>query len=191
MSRTGRRPGAPPTRDVIVTAARRCFGMWGYEATSLRSVAAEARVDPALLIHYFGNKEGLFAAAMALPFRPSELFASLPELTLPEASQTIARLFLQMADSDDSRNAILALVRSAVSNEKAAAIFRGFVTEELLTIVSGLTDRDDARMRASMVAAQLIGVAMLRHVVRVQPLADATQDEIIALIAPVIDQYLR
>ena len=165
--------------------------MWGYEATSLRSVAAEARVDPALLIHYFGNKEGLFAAAMALPFRPSELFASLPELTLPEASQTIARLFLQMADSDDSRNAILALVRSAVSNEKAAAIFRGFVTEELLTIVSGLTDRDDARMRASMVAAQLIGVAMLRHVVRVQPLADATQDEIIALIAPVIDQYLR
>jgi AcrR family transcriptional regulator len=148
-------------------------------------------VDPALLIHYFGSKEGLFTAAMGLPFRPSELFAGLPEMSLAEAARTIVRLFLRMADGDDSRNAMLALVRSAVSNERAAAMLRGFVTEELITIVSGLTDRDDARIRASLVAAQLIGVAMLRHVAKIETLAGATQDEIIALVAPIIEQYLR
>jgi hypothetical protein len=86
---------------------------------------------------------------------------------------------------------MLALVRSAVSNERAAAMLREFVTEELLTIVGGLSDRADARMRASLVAAQLIGVAMLRHVVKIETLADATPDEIVALVAPVIEQYLR
>jgi AcrR family transcriptional regulator len=191
MSRTGRRPGASPTRDAIEAAARRCFGTWGYEATSLRRVAVEAQVDPALLIHYFGSKEGLFTAAMGLPFRPSELFGSLGRLTLPEASRTIVGLFLRMADSDDSRNAMLALVRSAVSNERAAAMLREFVTEEILTIVGGLTDRDDARMRASLVAAQLIGVAMMRHVAKIDTLAEATQEEIVEYVAPVIEQYLR
>jgi hypothetical protein len=128
---------------------------------------------------------------MTLPFRPSELFASVQELPLPEAAQAIARIFLGMADSDDSRNAILALVRSAVSNEQAAALFREFLTEELLALISHLTTGDDARLRASLVAAQLIGIAMLRHVVKVEPLANASPDEIVALIAPVIEQYLR
>lgn len=179
------------TRDAIEAAARRCFGTWGYEATSLRRVAVEAQVDPALLIHYFGSKEGLFTAAMGLPFRPSELFAGLGEMSLPEASRAVVGLFLSMADSDDSRNAMLALVRSAVSNEKAAAMLREFVTEELLTIVGGLTDRDDARMRASFVAAQLIGVAMMRHVAKIETIAQATQEEIVSYVAPVIEQYLR
>lgn len=191
MSRTGRRPGAPPTRDVIVAAARRCFGTWGYEATSLRKIAVEAHVDPALLIHYFGSKEGLFTAAIGLPFRPSELFAGMPELPLPEAAQAIVRLFLQTADGDDSQNAMLALVRSAVSSDRAAALLRGFVTEEFIAILSRLTDRDDARIRASLVAAQLVGVAMLRHVAKIEALAGATQDEIITLVAPIIEQYLR
>jgi AcrR family transcriptional regulator len=191
LTRTGRRPGGPPTREAILSAARRCFGTSGYDATSLRRVAVEAGVDPALLIHYFGSKEGLFTAAMGLPFRPSELFAGLPAMTLPEASRTIVRLFLQLADGDDSRNAMLALVRSAVSNERAAAMLREFVTEELLTIVAGISGRADARMRASLVAAQLIGVAMLRHVVKIETLAGASRDEIVALVAPVIEQYLR
>jgi AcrR family transcriptional regulator len=174
-----------------MAAARRCFGTWGYEATSLRRVADEAGVDPALLIHYFGSKEGLFTASMGLPFRPSELFAGLPELPLEEAARTIARLFLRLADGDDSRNAMLALVRSAVSNEKAATMLREFVTEELLTMIGGLSPRPDARMRASLVAAQLIGVAMLRHVVKIETLAGAPQERIVDLVAPVIEGYLR
>lgn len=157
----------------------------------MRSVAAEAGVDPALLIHYFGNKEGLFIAAMGLPFKQSEVFSGLQELPVPEAAATIVRVFIQMTDTDESRNAILALVRSAVSNEMAAAMFREFVTEELLTIISVLIDREDARIRASLVAAQLVGIAMMRHIAKVDALAHATQEEVVTLVAPVIEQYLR
>jgi hypothetical protein len=94
-------------------------------------------------------------------------------------------------DSDQSRNAILALVRSAVSNEKAATMMREFLTAELLSVIARWTQAPDAPLRASLVAAQLVGIAMLRHVVRADPLVKASPDEIVALVAPVIEQYLR
>jgi hypothetical protein len=100
------------------------------------------------------------------------------------------RGYLQLVDSDKSRNAILALVRSAVSNDKAAATLREFLTAELLTLIARLTGHPDAHLRASLVAAQLIGIAMLRHVLRVEPLARATPDEIVTLVTPAIEQYL-
>ena len=83
MNRTGRRPGTPDTRDAILAVARRRFATRGYDATSLRGIAAEAKVDPALLIHYFGTKEGLFVAATGLPAGLPELFGSLAALPLP------------------------------------------------------------------------------------------------------------
>jgi len=190
-SRTGRRPGAPATRDAILAVARRCFATRGYDATSLRSIANETRVDPALLIHYFGSKEGLFVEAMGFPMRPSALFGDLRPLPLAEAAEGLTRVFLQMADSDESRNAVLGLVRSAVSNEKAAAMLREFLTAELLNLIGELAGRPDAPLRASLVAAQLIGLAMLRHVVRIDAVADASQDELVGFVAPVIELYLR
>ncbi len=190
MSRTGRRPGTPDTRDAILAVARRQFATRGYEATSLRGIAADAKVDPALLIYYFGTKEGLFAAATGLPARLSELFAALDGASPHESAEALVRGYLQVVDSDQSRNAILALVRSAVSNEKAAAMLREFLTAELLSVIAGWTDRPNAPLRAALVAAQLVGIAMLRHVVRVDPVAQASPDEIVALVAPVIEQYL-
>jgi AcrR family transcriptional regulator len=191
MSRTGRRPGTPDTRDTIISVARKRFATRGYDATSLRSIATEAKVDPALLIHYFGTKEGLFTAAIGLSIRPSEMmFADLQSLPLRDAVETIIRGYLQLIDSDDSRNAVLALVRSAVSNEKAATVLREFVTAELLGPLSDLTDHPDAPLRASLVVAQLVGIAVHRHVVRVGPLAQATADEVVTLMTPVIEQCL-
>jgi len=190
MSRTGRRPGTPDTREAILAVARRRFATRGYEATSLRGIAADAKVDPALLIHYFGTKEGLFTAATGLPVRLSGLLAELDGSSPRESAEALVRGYLRFVDSDQSRNAILALVRSAVSNEKAAALLREFLTAELLSVIAGWTDRPDAQLRAALVAAQLVGIAMLRHVVRVGPVAQASPDEIVALVAPVIEQYL-
>jgi AcrR family transcriptional regulator len=191
MSRTGRRPGTPDTRDAILAVARRRFATRGYDATSLRSIAAEAEVDPALLIHYFGTKEELFAAATGLPAGLPERFAGLTALPTEDRVRALVGAYLQLVDSDKSRNAVLALVRSAVSHDRAAAMLREFLTAELLPVISGLTGHADARLRASLVAAHLIGIAVLRHVLRVEPLARATQEEIIALAAPAIEQYLR
>jgi AcrR family transcriptional regulator len=191
MSRTGRRPGTPDTRDEILAVARRQFATRGYDATSLRGIANDAKVDPALLIHYFGTKEGLFAAATGLPTGLSQVFAGAQTTSLRDFSESLVRVYLQFVDSDQSRNAILALVRSAVSNDKAAAMLREFLAAELLPVVESHTGHDDAPLRASLVAAQLIGTAVLRHVLRVDHVVKASQDEIVALVAPVIEQYLR
>jgi AcrR family transcriptional regulator len=191
VSRTGRRSGTPGTRETILTVARRRFATRGYDATSLRVIAAEAEVDPALVIHYFGTKEGLFVAATGLPAGLPALFASLTALQEADRIPALVRGYLQVVDSDQSRNAILALVRSAVSNDKAAAMMREFLTAELLPVIAGLTGHQDARLRASLVAAQLMGIAMVRHVIKVDPLARASPDEIVTLVTPAIDQYLR
>jgi AcrR family transcriptional regulator len=191
VSRTGRRPGTPDTREAILSAARRRFATRGYEATSLRAIATEAEVDPALVIHYFGTKEDLFTAATGLPADLSELLGSLAPLPLPEFIRALVLGYLQLVDSDQSRNAILALVRSAVSNDKAAAMLREFMTAKLLPVIGQVTAHPDARLRASLVAAQLIGIATLRHVIRVEPLAKASPDEIVTLVTPAIEQYLR
>ena len=122
--------------------------------------------------------------------RPGQ-FASLGALSVPDFAQAIVRGYLELVDSDDSRNAILALVRSAVSNDKAAAMLREFLTAQLLTVITRFTDHADAQLRASLIAAQLIGIAMLRHVIRVEPLAKASPDDIVLLVSPVIEQYLR
>lgn len=190
MNRSGRRPGTPDTREAILAVARRRFATRGYDATSLRGIAAEAGVDPALVIHYFGSKQGLFVAATGMPVDLPALFDGLAAFPPRDRIEALVRGYLGLADSDDSRNAILALVRSAVSNDTAAAMLREFLTAALLPVVAGLTDQPDAQLRASLVAAQLIGVAVLRHVLRVEPVAKATPDEIVALVVPAIERHL-
>lgn len=191
MNRSGRRPGTSQTRDEILAVARGRFADRGYDATSLRAIASETGVDPALVIHYFGSKEALFVEAMGMPAELPALFHGLAGLEAGDRIEALVRGYLGFADSDDSRNAIIALVRSAVSNEKAAAMLREFLTAELLPVVAGLSAEPDARLRASLVAAQLIGIAVLRHVVKVEPLAQATPDEIVSLVVPVIEGYFR
>jgi AcrR family transcriptional regulator len=191
MTRTGRRPGAPDTREAILRIARQLFADRGYEATSLRHIAGHAGVDPALLIHYFKTKEGLFIAAMGLPSPLSAFPEDLGSLPLSEAVEVLVRRYLQAVDSEDSRNAILALVRSAVSNEGAARLLRECHAAGLLRIIRELSGEDDAELRASLVAAQLVGIAMLRHVVRLEPLTSATPDEIVKTVAPAIESCLR
>lgn len=190
MNRSGRRPGTPDTRDAILAAARRGFATRGYNATSVRAIATAAGVDPALVIHYFGTKEALFTAAVGLPPALPGLIASLEALPFHDFGPALARTYLSVVDSDDSRNAILALVRSAVSHDAAAAMLREFLTAQLLPVIARRTGHPDAQLRASLIAAQLIGIAMLRHVLRVETLAKATPDEIAALVAPVIQRYL-
>jgi AcrR family transcriptional regulator len=191
MSRTGRRPGGPDTRDRILQVARSRFASRGYDAISLRSIATEAEVDPALVIHYFGSKEGLFVAAAGLPDSLPELFAQLALLPREEFVQALVYGYLQLVDSDASRNPVIALVRSAVSNERAATMLREFLTAELLPVIARFTRQPDAPLRSALIIAHLMGIAMLRHVLRLEPIAKATPDEIARLAVPVIEQYLR
>lgn len=191
MRRTGRRPGTSDTRDTILAVARDRFATRGYDATSLRSIATVANVDPALVIHYFGSKEGLFIAATGLPADLPELFAGLAALPPHDFARALVLGYVRLVDSDASRNSIIALVRSAVSNERAAAMLREFLTAELLPVVAGFTAGADAQLKAALIAAHLIGIAVLRHVLRLEPLTKAAPEEITALAVPAIEHYLR
>lgn len=191
MSRTGRRPGAPQTRQDILVAARRAFGARGYDPTSLRSIAKQVDVDPALLVHYFGTKEALFIEALALTLRPSQVFDGLEAVSVAEAAELIVRRYLMLLEHEPTRDMVLGLVRSAVSSERAATMLREFLAHGMLAALSRLIDRPDRQLRASLVIAQLIGIAMLRHVVRADVIVAASNDELVAHVAPVIEAYLR
>lgn len=191
MTRSGRRPGSPETREHIVAVARRAFGARGYDATSLRSIAAEADVDPGLLIHYFGTKDGVFRAALEITIRPDQLFAGLEDLGNREVAEHIVRRYLTMLDRAEARDVVMGLVRSAVSNEHAAGMLRDLLIQGVLTSLTPLIAEPDAPLRASLIVAQLIGIAMLRHVARAELVVRATDEELVALVGPAIEQYLQ
>ena len=191
MSRTGRRPGSPQTRHDIVLVARRSFGARGYDATSLRSIARQADVDPALLTHYFGTKDALFVAALEITLSPSTTFGGLERATVAEAARLIVRRYLALLDEEQTRDVVLGLVRSAVSSERAATMLREFLRQNVTSFLRPLIAHPDADLRASLLVAQLIGMAMLRHVVKADAVASASDEELVSHVAPVIETYLR
>src|SRR5215218_8766140 len=168
MARTGRRPGVSGTREAILDAARRAFAERGYQRATIRDVARLAGVDPALVHHYFGTKQELFVAAVRLPVNPVE------QLTAVLAAQS----------------PLLALIRSAVTDEQAAALLREFITEEVLGPIAGRLGSPDARLRATLVGSQLIGLAMARYIIRVEPLASTPSAEVAAAVGPTVQRYL-
>jgi AcrR family transcriptional regulator len=189
--RPGRRPGNPDTREAVLAAARTAFAERGYDAATIRGIATAAGVDPALVHHYFGNKDKLFLAAVEAPADPDELLpvvlASPPE----ELGAAVVGLVLRLWDGP-ARPAGLALLRSAVSNEWTAKLLREFLVSKVLRrVVSTLGFDPDVRAaRASLVATQIIGLVMARYVLRLEPLASASPESLVAAIGPTVQRYL-
>ncbi|WP_410815883.1 TetR family transcriptional regulator [Micromonospora sp. 050-3] len=189
--RTGRRPGNPGTREAILDAARTAFAERGYDAASIRGIAGTAQVDPALVHHYFGSKDQLFLAAMNFPVDPGQLVPKVLAGDPDGAGERMVRIFLGVWDSP-AGSAAQALLRSAVSNEWTARLLREFVTTQVLRRVLENLDVDPAELplRGSLVATQMIGLAMMRHVVRLEPVASADPETLVAAIGPTIQRYL-
>ncbi|MEU7801208.1 TetR family transcriptional regulator [Micromonospora arborensis] len=189
--RTGRRPGNPGTREAILDAARTAFAERGFDAASIRAIAGTAEVDPALVHHYFGSKDQLFLAAMNLPLDPGQLVPKMLAGDRDGVGERMVRIFLGVWDSP-AGSAGVALLRSAVSNEWTARLLREFITTQVLRRVLEQLDVDPAQLplRGSLVATQMIGLAMMRHVVRLEPVASADPETLAAAIGPTIQRYL-
>lgn len=192
-----RGPGRPADdgadrRQAILDAAREQFAEKGYAAASIRSIARVADVDPALVHHYFGSKEKVFVAAMQLPFDPAERLPAVLEGDLDGLAERLTRMFLGMWADPMFRTPMLGLVRSAFTSEQGATMLREFVGEALLGRVAQAASTagpvDPLRVQAA--AAQLVGVVILRYVVRLEPLASASDEDLVALVAPVVHRYL-
>ncbi|MFD5819791.1 TetR family transcriptional regulator [Streptomyces sp. NPDC059618] len=181
----------PATRDRILEAAREEFSERGYEKTSIRGIAKSAGVDPALVHHYFGTKERVFEAAIEVAFAPAlDAPEKIVDGPLDDVGERLTRFVLGIWENPRSRTPLLAIVRSAVNNDTAAAVFRRLVAAQLLRRVAGRLDAPDAELRAELAAAQLVGVAMLRYVIKVEPLASVDLERIVARVAPVVQGHL-
>jgi len=189
MPRTGRRPGPARTRERILGAARTHFGREGYDKATLRDIAAGAGVDPALIPHYFGSKEGVFLAAVEFPVDPSLFIPGLLEPGVEGLGERLVTFFLETWDSP-AGSSLLALIRSVVSSDLAAELLREFVTREVLGRLAVAIQLDQPQLRASLVATQLVGLAMLRYVIKVEALKSASREELAGWIGPSIQRYL-
>ncbi|MGS2615247.1 TetR/AcrR family transcriptional regulator [Micromonospora sp. LZ34] len=191
VRRTGRRPGKPGTREAILDAARAAFAERGFDGASIRAIAAAAGVDPALVHHYFGSKDQLFLAAMNAPVDPGELIPRILAGDRAGIGERLVRLFLGIWDSP-AGHAGVALLRSAVSNEWTARLMREFLTTQVLRRVLDHLDTDPAELplRGSLVASQLIGLAMMRYVIKLEPVASAPAETLVATVGPTVQRYL-
>lgn len=190
MPRTGRRPGRPDTRSEIVSAAARRFARAGFDATSVRQVAADAGVDPALVRRFFGTKEELFRAVAASVIAPEDALAAVGHGPPGQAGARLLRYYLGLLGDVRRPGPLLGLVRSAVTSEHAAGLLRGFLAERLLAGISARLRAGHAELRAALVASQLVGLAVARYAVRLPPLTAAGTEELASWVAPVLQYYL-
>ncbi|GAA3140624.1 AcrR family transcriptional regulator [Kribbella aluminosa] len=186
----GRRPGGPDTRGEILDAARESFADKGFAATSMRAVARRAGVDAALVHHYFDSKDELFIEAMAIPVDPRQIAAHILSGPREETGRRIATAFLGVWESPDGQQRMKALFRSVLSSDEVARMMREGITQMIIQPISQMLDVPDARLRVGLVATQLVGAAVVRYLVELEPVASVDVETLIDRLAPVLQQHL-
>jgi len=195
----GRRAGDSGTREAIGEAARAQFADLGYHGATIRGIAAAAEVDPALVHHYYGTKEALFAAAMRLPVIPSEVLTAAlsgPAAEGQDFGVHLVRTALTLWESDGIKETFLGLLRSAVTSEQASVMLREFISDTILSTVARIAGLDrqaspaEAEYRATMVATQMLGLGLTRLVLGLPAAAGASVDELAATVGPSVERYL-
>ena len=187
--RRGRRPGGADTRAALLGAARLEFAERGYEGATVRRIAERAGVDAAMVNHWFGGKEALFAASIDLPVSPAQI----RELVVPgDPEQLGARIvgrFLTIWDATGG-GPLAALIQSVAGHEAAARMLREFIKNVMVVPVVSAVAPDQLDLRGALVGSQIVGLGMVRYVLRLEPLASADHATVVAAVAPNLQRYL-
>jgi AcrR family transcriptional regulator len=170
------------TRAAILRAARERFAADGYERATIRSIAADAAIDPSMVMRYYGNKERLFAAAADFDLR-------LPQLTGVPRQEVAAVLVGHFLDRWQGDETLMALLRAGVTNAAAAERLREIFAAQLGPLAERLAP-DQPHRRAGLVASQILGLALCRYVLELPPVVDMERDDVVAWVAPTVHQYL-
>jgi AcrR family transcriptional regulator len=189
-ARRGPRPAGTDTREAILEAARHQFGEVGYRRATLRAVAADAGVDPRLVLHYFGSKRQLFIESVRLPFEPEQLVAEVFADDGQPIAEHAVRTLLGALEDPETRQAAVAIIRAAASEPEAAEIIRHVLTEQALSPLTRRIGGDAPQLRASLIGSQFVGLIMARYVVGIEPLASAPLEQVVRAVTPVFDHYL-
>ncbi|MET7988858.1 TetR family transcriptional regulator [Streptomyces sp. NPDC005281] len=186
----GSRAGDTATRDRILESARRLFASGTYASTTVRAVAAEADVNPALVLHYFGSKRDLFAATLRLPLHLRDQVSGLIRHDPADLGERLVRLFLHLWRDPVTRRPLAAMVRSVFSDQDAADAFGSFLSDEIVGPLVAASGRDQPDLRITLVVSHLVGLVIGRHILGVAPLARVDLDHLVACVAPVVQHYL-
>jgi AcrR family transcriptional regulator len=187
--RSGRRPGPTTTREAITSAARAQFSELGYDRTTIRGVAREAGVDPALVLRFYGSKDALFREVMALPPAAAEALERIADGPRETVGRRLAELVVGLLENPETRAIVVGRIRSAVSHPEAAALVRETVTRDVGRLTSALTD-DQPDVRAVLAGTHVVGLAVARYVVLVEPLASMPAADVVEYAAPTFQRYL-
>lgn len=187
--RRGRRPGGADTRAALLDAARAEFADRGFDGATVRAIADRAGVDAAMVNHWFGGKEALFTAALDFPFDPDEVVAELAPTDPAQLGARIVETFLTIWDRTGG-GPLSALVRSVASHETAAMLMRQLITRVLVYRIVEPVAPDRADLRAALCGSQLVGLGMIRYVIRLEPLASADHATVVAAVGPTLQRYL-
>jgi AcrR family transcriptional regulator len=191
MSTRGRRPlGSPDARRAILGAARELFAERGFERTTMRAVGTRAAVDPALIYHYFGDKDGLLAAVVEPPV---DLVAALTGIADDpgQAGEEIVRRVIGLWENrPDIRDRMLAMLRTALSHERAAQLLRDMLRSALLGALGDVLADDQRELRAALIGSHLGGLALARYVLKLPGAAAATPEDLVRAVGPAVQRYL-
>ncbi|MGS0561455.1 TetR/AcrR family transcriptional regulator [Microbacterium aurugineum] len=188
--RRGRPRGASNSRARILAAAVDDFAEKGYDGATVRSIAARAGVDSALVHHYFGTKADLFAEAVGIPLRPDIDVPRILDGSRDEAGVRLVRYVLEAFEAPEVRRRGVMLIRAAVGSRLTTPLLAGFLSRELLSRVSRSLGTDDADLRAALVASQIAGMLIARYVLRLPALAGASVDDLVGRVGPTVQRYL-
>jgi len=178
-------PRSEGTRRAILQAARAMFAARGYEHTTIRAVAAQARVDASMVMRYFQSKEGLFTAAVTTDLQVPDM-RSVPA---GHRGELLVRYFVDRWEGPKADDKLIALLRTAVTSDAVAGQVQAILGQRLTERVAEM-DEEQAPGRAALIAAQLLGLALCRYILRFEPLASLPADEVVAAVAPSVDRYL-
>lgn len=187
---TGRRAGDSGTREAILDAARDLFAREGYDGASVRAIATAAGVDPALIRHFFDDKDTLFAAVVAdrttIPHRIAEALDGDPD----GIGERVTDAYLRLWEDPDTRPVLMALVRSACTSEEKAALLRETLGTRVRDRIGGAGIERGDMTRLGLAAAHLFGLATARHLMEFPPVATLDHHDLVAQVAPTIQRYL-
>jgi AcrR family transcriptional regulator len=188
--RPGRPPGSSDTRERILKSARELFARNGIDRTSIRAIAAEAGVDPALVHHYYGTKPKLFAAAIHIPIDPMQVIVPLREVPVDEIGHFLPSILLPLWDSEMGKGFIATLRSILAGNE--TSLLRSFLQDIIVKEVSSRVDDPPGSgpIRVQFVASQLVGVVMARYILELEPFKSLSIEQIGQTIAPNLQRYL-
>ena len=189
--RRGRPAGGGNTREDVLAAARRVFAERGYEGATLRTIAGQAGVDPAMVRHFFGDKDGLFRAALHLPFDPGPALAALVAEGTDGLGERLVRFFLAAWEPPGGGpSPFVAFLRGAAGHEDSRTMLHEMLTRVLFPALSGALDDPDALLRVTLCGSQMVGLGMARYVVEVEPLASLAVERLVRLYGPTLQRYL-